>query len=68
MRMCTHAGGVDSTKVKGDGDVRIFVALFPYDPTSMSPNPDAAEEELPFTEGQIIKVCPSLLTHHTQPP
>ncbi|CAB1455975.1 unnamed protein product [Pleuronectes platessa] len=49
-------GGVDSTKVKGDGDIRIFVALFPYDPTSMSPNPDAVEEELPFTEGQIIKV------------
>uniref|UniRef100_A0A672G3S3 TSPO associated protein 1 n=1 Tax=Salarias fasciatus TaxID=181472 RepID=A0A672G3S3_SALFA len=38
-------------------NVRIFVALFPYDPASMSPNPDAAEEELPFSEGQIIKVC-----------
>uniref|UniRef100_A0A673BS58 RIMS-binding protein 2 n=1 Tax=Sphaeramia orbicularis TaxID=375764 RepID=A0A673BS58_9TELE len=37
-------------------DVRIFVALFPYDPVTMSPNPDAAEEELPFSEGQIIKV------------
>lgn len=24
----------------------------------MSPNPDAAEEELPFSEGQIIKVRP----------
>ncbi|XP_047617555.1 RIMS-binding protein 2 isoform X3 [Phacochoerus africanus] len=35
---------------------RIFVALFDYDPLTMSPNPDAAEEELPFTEGQIIKV------------
>ncbi|XP_066116943.1 RIMS-binding protein 2 isoform X8 [Saccopteryx bilineata] len=35
---------------------RIFVALFDYDPLSMSPNPDAAEEELPFKEGQIIKV------------
>ncbi|KAJ7994147.1 hypothetical protein DPEC_G00262890 [Dallia pectoralis] len=35
---------------------RIFVALFDYDPVSMSPNPDAAAEELPFTEGQIIKV------------
>nr|KAF6467472.1 RIMS binding protein 2 [Rousettus aegyptiacus] len=34
---------------------RIFVALFDYDPLSMSPNPDAAEE-LPFKEGQIIKV------------
>uniref|UniRef100_A0A8D1L6R7 RIMS-binding protein 2 n=2 Tax=Sus scrofa TaxID=9823 RepID=A0A8D1L6R7_PIG len=35
---------------------RIFVALFDYDPLTMSPNLDAAEEELPFTEGQIIKV------------
>ncbi|KAF4077527.1 hypothetical protein AMELA_G00209020 [Ameiurus melas] len=35
---------------------RIFVALFEYDPLSMSPNPDAADEELPFKEGQIIKV------------
>ncbi|XP_074546074.1 RIMS-binding protein 2 isoform X2 [Halichoeres trimaculatus] len=35
---------------------RIFVALFDYDPSSMSPNPDAADEELPFKEGQIIKV------------
>uniref|UniRef100_A0A8C6Q3A9 RIMS-binding protein 2 n=1 Tax=Nothobranchius furzeri TaxID=105023 RepID=A0A8C6Q3A9_NOTFU len=35
---------------------RAFVALFDYDPLSMSPNPDAADEELPFKEGQIIKV------------
>ncbi|XP_052459957.1 RIMS-binding protein 2-like isoform X4 [Carassius gibelio] len=35
---------------------RIFVAMFDYDPLSMSPNPDAAAEELPFKEGQIIKV------------
>lgn len=41
--------------VKEDS-VRIFVALFDYDPVSMSPNPDAAEEELPFKEGQILKV------------
>ncbi|MEE6504441.1 hypothetical protein FKM82_005189 [Ascaphus truei] len=39
-----------------DFPVRIFVALFDYDPRTMSPNPDAAEEELPFKEGQIIKV------------
>ncbi|XP_035199034.1 peripheral-type benzodiazepine receptor-associated protein 1 isoform X8 [Oxyura jamaicensis] len=44
------------TAVKDDG-IRIFVALFDYDPVSMSPNPDAAEEELPFKEGQILKVC-----------
>ena len=56
--VCVSAGVVDSPKIKGDGDIRIFVALFPYDPAIMSPNPDAAEEELPFTEGQIIKVCP----------
>lgn len=30
--------------------------MFDYDPQSMSPNPDAAVEELPFKEGQIIKV------------
>lgn len=35
---------------------RLFVALFDYDPQSMSPNPDACEEELPFREGQTIKV------------
>ena len=35
---------------------RIFVALFDYDPPTMSPNPDACEEELPFREGQLIKI------------
>ncbi|XP_057392660.1 peripheral-type benzodiazepine receptor-associated protein 1 isoform X8 [Balaenoptera acutorostrata] len=39
-----------------DLPVRVFVALFDYDPVSMSPNPDAGEEELPFQEGQILKV------------
>ena len=36
------------------------MALFDYDPVSMSPNPDAGEEELPFQEGQILKVTDSL--------
>ncbi|XP_012270020.1 RIMS-binding protein 2 isoform X4 [Orussus abietinus] len=36
--------------------IRWFVALFDYDPTTMSPNPDACEEELPFSEGDTIKV------------
>lgn len=58
MAVYVSTGGVDSPKMRGDNDIRIFVALFPYDPATMSPNPDAAEEELPFTEGQIIKVCP----------
>uniref|UniRef100_A0A3B3TC29 TSPO associated protein 1 n=1 Tax=Paramormyrops kingsleyae TaxID=1676925 RepID=A0A3B3TC29_9TELE len=49
-------GGAVAEQHPGDGDVRLFVALFPYDPAIMSPNPDAIEEELPFKEGQIIKV------------
>ncbi|XP_036379172.1 peripheral-type benzodiazepine receptor-associated protein 1-like [Megalops cyprinoides] len=48
--------GLQAQRPAADGEVRIFVALFPYDPAVMSPNPDAAEEELPFREGQIIKV------------
>ena len=39
-----------------DSRVRIFVALFDYDPETMSPNVDALDEELPFREGQFIKV------------
>nr|CAD7576797.1 unnamed protein product [Timema californicum] len=39
-----------------DKRTRWFVALFDYDPTTMSPNPDACEEELPFSEGDAIKV------------
>ncbi|EMP25036.1 Peripheral-type benzodiazepine receptor-associated protein 1 [Chelonia mydas] len=49
--------GTASEAVVQDNSLRIFVALFDYDPISMSPNPDAAEEELPFKEGQILKVC-----------
>jgi len=36
--------------------VRIFIALFDYDPATMSPNPDAVDSELPFSEGELIKV------------
>ena len=35
---------------------RIFVALFDYDPPTMSPNPEACDDELAFSEGQLIKV------------
>lgn len=35
---------------------KYFVALFDYDPATMSPNPDACDEELPFSEGDTIKV------------
>eukprot|EP00795_Rhopilema_esculentum_P015196 gene15196-6393_t len=43
----------DKTIVK---NVRVFVALFSYDPITMSPNTDGVDEELPFTEGDLIKV------------
>ncbi|XP_064620147.1 peripheral-type benzodiazepine receptor-associated protein 1-like isoform X2 [Lineus longissimus] len=39
-----------------DARARLFIALFDYSPMEMSPNPDAADEELPFREGQLIKV------------
>ncbi|GIY46656.1 RIMS-binding protein 2 [Caerostris darwini] len=35
---------------------RMFIAVYPYDPLTMSPNPSTAHEELSFHEGQIIKV------------
>lgn len=37
-------------------NVRLFVALFSYNPAVMSPNPETMEEELPFEQGQVIKV------------
>ncbi|XP_054155497.1 uncharacterized protein LOC128953972 isoform X2 [Oppia nitens] len=49
---------VSSAQMQRDRErgIRWFVALFDYDPLTMSPNPDAAEEELPFQEGQLIKI------------
>ncbi|KAJ8280836.1 hypothetical protein GJAV_G00059670 [Gymnothorax javanicus] len=47
---------VEPEKPPCQDGARIFVALFSYDPCIMSPNPDTAEEELRFKEGQIIKV------------
>jgi hypothetical protein len=40
---------------KANTSTRLFLALFDYDPQAMSPNQDN-EEELPFKQGQIIKV------------
>jgi len=49
---------IDSIACTNDDNeqVRVFVALFDYDPATMSPNPDAVQSELPFSEGQLIKV------------
>ncbi|XP_040278080.1 peripheral-type benzodiazepine receptor-associated protein 1 [Bufo bufo] len=44
------------SKEQEANSVRLFVALFDYDPETMSPNPEAYMEELPFKEGQILQV------------
>lgn len=41
---------------QGEEMVRIFIALYDYNPAIQSPNPDAEEEELAFNEGDLIKV------------
>lgn len=46
--------------------VRIFIALYDYDPTEMSPNPGAEEDELAFNEGDLIKVRLLVLYHLTK--
>ncbi|CAF0705935.1 unnamed protein product [Brachionus calyciflorus] len=44
------------TKSKSSKNYRVFMALFDYDPLKMSPNTDSCQEELPFKEGQLIKI------------
>lgn len=54
-----HTNGVNKDTgggVKGERNFRPFIALFDYDPFKMSPNTDSCQEELPFKEGQFIKV------------
>jgi RIMS-binding protein 2 len=43
-------------KTPRDKRPRWVVAIYDYDPTTMSPNPDVCDEELPFKEGEHIKV------------
>ncbi|XP_037679397.1 RIMS-binding protein 3A-like [Choloepus didactylus] len=43
-------------KGAGAPAARVFVALFDYDPLAMSANPKAAEEELAFRKGQLLRV------------
>lgn len=53
----TMSAPVNSTQPldKTNQQARLFIALFDYDPNAMSPNKDN-EEELPFKEGQLIRV------------
>ena len=50
--------------VSGGDGCMFFISLYDYDPATMSPNPGAVEDELPFREGDIIKVSPNFPTHH----
>lgn len=50
----------ERTTTAVEEEVKIFIALYDYDPRTMSPNADAEEEELAFREGDLIKVRESL--------
>ena len=52
----SHAAADNSGTTGQQSGSRLFVALFDYDPATMSPNPNAVNDELPFREGQVIKV------------
>lgn len=45
-----------SSRRYGMDKPRMYMAVYDYDPYTMSPNPALAGEELAFHEGQIIKV------------
>uniref|UniRef100_A0A0X3NQ50 Peripheral-type benzodiazepine receptor-associated protein 1 n=1 Tax=Schistocephalus solidus TaxID=70667 RepID=A0A0X3NQ50_SCHSO len=57
-----HAGqkavkdGTQESKISSENDACLFVAMYSYDPATMSPNPGAVNDELPFREGQVIRV------------
>lgn len=52
----------DQTYTVPEEEVRIFIALYDYDPVTMSPNPGAEDEELSFKEGDLVKVRASCCT------
>lgn len=49
-------GGPPLLEAGPDNSVRVFVALFDYEPLVMSANPEAADEELAFQKGQLLRV------------
>lgn len=63
-RVSSRLQSNDSRGKTANSKARIFIALFNYDPATMSPNQDGIDEELPFKEGQLIKVN-SLLIYLT---
>lgn len=51
-----HKSHLTPTRNTLKSNERIFIALYNYDPITMSPNIDSCNEELGFKEGQLIKV------------
>ena len=47
---------LSSVLVQVNAPVSLYVALFDYTPSIMSPNSDCYEDELDFVEGQLLKV------------
>lgn len=56
----SHLPGANTS----DDKCRNVVALFDFDPPSMSPNKSTCHEELPFIAGDRIKVSTILHFHH----
>lgn len=42
--------------------IGLYVAVYPYDPKTMSPNTNSFDEELTFAQGQLIKVSSGYFT------
>ncbi|KAG8523085.1 RIMS-binding protein 3C [Galemys pyrenaicus] len=53
IKMCR---GVPPMETKAESLATVFVALFDYDPLVMSANYEAAEDELTFQKGQLLRV------------
>eukprot|EP00794_Sanderia_malayensis_P014162 gene14162-15641_t len=49
-------GAVNDNGGNLNDNVRVFIALFSYDPYTMSPNSDGLDEELAFVEGDLIRI------------
>ncbi|XP_037351533.1 RIMS-binding protein 3A-like [Talpa occidentalis] len=53
IKMCR---GVPSLETEAERLTTVFIALFDYDPLVMSANDEAAEHELTFQKGQLLRV------------
>ncbi|ELK26278.1 RIMS-binding protein 3A [Myotis davidii] len=61
--LTVSGGGPPQLEAGRDTAARVFVALFDYEPLVMSVNPEAAEEELAFQKGQLLRVWGSQDAH-----